>query len=90
MKQPPIKQDWMSRCLDVYNFHAAQLRDEPSWTVSQTADALNRSIGSVSQDLLLASWLRTHERQLKRCNQREALEFVRTRKREMRTQELEL
>lgn len=54
-----------------------------------TAKCLNRSIGSVSQYLMLASWLKTHEKQLKRFkNAKDALEFVRNKKKEMNTQEL--
>jgi len=91
MKQPPIKQHWISKCIDIHNFHVAQIKSEPNWTVEKTAKALCRSVGSVSQDLLLASWLKTHEKQLKRYkNAKDALEFVRGKKKEMKTQELDL
>lgn len=91
MKSPPVKQTWVSRCVDIHNFHVSQVKAVPGWTVEETAKSLCRSVGSVSQDLLLASWLRTHEKQLKRFrNAKDALEFVRARKREMKTQELEI
>lgn len=91
MKSPPVKQHWISKCIDIHNFHVAQIKTEPHWTVEKTAKALCRSVGSVSQDLLLASWLKTHEKQLKRFkNAKDALEFVKGKKKEMRTQELEL
>lgn len=91
MKSPPVKQNWVTKCIDIHNFHVSQIRAEPAWTVEKTAKALCRSIGSVSQDLLLASWLKTHEKQLKRYrNAKDALEFVRGKKREMKSQELEL
>jgi hypothetical protein len=90
MKQPPVKEDWLDRAIAVYNFHIQQLKDESKWTIEKTAKALNRSIGSVSQDLLIASWVRTHEKQLRRLNSmREALVFVRSRKHEMRIMEIE-
>jgi len=91
MKSPPVKQTWVSRCLDIYNFHASQLREEPSWTMDKTAKALHRSIGSVSQDMLLASWLRTHEKQLRRfTSAKDALQFIRSRKKEIRTSDLDI
>jgi len=91
MKAPPVKQHWISKCIDIHNFHVAQIKSEPNWTVEKTAKVLCRSVGSVSQDLLLASWLKTHEKQLKRYkNAKDALEFVRGKKKEMRTQELDL
>ena len=81
----PIKLNWLDRAVEIQKFHINQLRDEPGWTIVKTAKALNRSVGSVSEDLLIASWRKTHEKQLKRFDsQREALAFVRSRKREMR------
>lgn len=90
MKPPPIKQGWIERAVDIHRFHVHQLRDEPNWTIEKTARALNRSIGSVSQDLLIARWLRTHEKQLKRCSSmRDAIAWVRSKSREMRLEDIE-
>lgn len=81
----PVKLNWLDRAIEVHKFHIAQCKSESNWTVQKTADVLNRSIGSVSQDLLLASWSKTHEKQLKRCSSmRDALAFVRLKEREMR------
>ena len=86
---PPIKLDWLDRAIQVHKFHIAQMKEEPSWTIVKTADALNRSIGSVSQDLLLASWSKTHEKPLRKCkSMNEALAFVRSKEREMKLGEL--
>lgn len=79
------KLNWLDKAIQVHKFHILQCKDEPSWTMKATADALNYSIGSVSQYLLLASWVKTHEKQLRRCSSmRDALEFVRDKEREMR------
>lgn len=84
MKPVPIKLNWLDRAIEIHRFHVTQLRDEPGWTIVKTARILNRSVGSVSEDLLIASWLKTHEKQLKRFDSmREALAFVRSKKREM-------
>lgn len=89
-KAIPIKSNWVSRCVEIYNFHVSQLKDESHWTIDKTAKALGRSIGSVSQDLTLASWLKTHEKQLRRFkNAKDALEYVKSKKREMNTTELD-
>lgn len=91
MRQPPIKQHWINKCIDIHNFHVAQIKDESNWTIEKTAKVLSRSVGSVSQCLTIASWLKTHEKQLRRFrSERDALEFIRDRKREMRSRELEL
>jgi len=91
MKQPPIKQHWISKCIDIHNFHVSQIKEESNWTVEKTAKILCRSVGSVSQDLLIASWLKTHEKQLRRFScAKDALEFIRNKKKEMKIQELDL
>lgn len=84
MKNPPIKSTWLERSIEIRRFHIEQCKDEPKWTISKTAEALNRSIGSVSQDLLIASFIKTHEKQLRRCNSmRDALTLVRSIQREL-------
>lgn len=91
MKSPPVKQHWINKCIDIHNFHVQQLKEESNWTLEKTAKALCRSIGSVSHCLTIASWLKTHEKQLRRFrNEKDALEFIKNKKKEMKTQELEL
>jgi hypothetical protein len=88
MNSPPIKYHWLDRAIEVRKFHISQVKEEPYWTIAKTADALNRSIGSVSQDLLIASWIRTHEKQLRRfSSMRDALEFIRNKQREIKLAE---
>ena len=84
MKSPPIKPTWIDRAIDIRVWHVQQCRDDSTWTISKTATALNRSIGSISQDLLIASFLKTHEKQIKRCSSmRDALAYIRGIVREM-------
>lgn len=90
MKAPPFKQNWIDRAIDIYQFHIRQIRDEPDWTIEKTAQALNRSIGSVSQDMLVARWTKTHEKQLRRCGSlRDALAWIREKNREMQLGDIE-
>jgi hypothetical protein len=85
MTHPLAKLNWLDRAIEVNKFHIAQCKEEPKWTIQKTADALNRSFGSVAQDLLLASWSHTHEKQLRRCDSmRDALAFVHLKEREMK------
>jgi hypothetical protein len=90
MKAPPVKSTWVERAIEIHQFHVHQLKSESSWTVEKTAKALNRSIGSVSQDLLIARWLKTHDKQLKRCSSmRDALALIRMKCREMQLEDIE-
>jgi len=85
MKVPPVKKGWIDIAIEIQYFHITQCKDEPDWTIEKTARNLNRSIGSVSQYLLIANWLKTHEKQIRRFKSiNDALEFVRSRQREMR------
>ena len=91
MKAPPVKQHWVDKCIDIYNFHISQLKTESRWTVEQTATVLQRSIGACSQAITIASWLRTHEKVLRRFRtEKDAMKFIKSKKHEMRTQELNL
>lgn len=84
MKAPPIKPTWIERAVEIRSFHIQCCLDDEKWTIAKTAQALNRSIGSISQDLLIASFLKTHEKQLRRCSSlRDALAYVRQIQREM-------
>lgn len=89
--QALAKLDWLDRSILVYNYHVGLIKSEPKWTIEKTAVSLNRSVGSVSQDITVASWTRTHEKQLRRFNSmRDALDYIREKKAEMRSQEIEL
>lgn len=73
----PIKLNFLDRAIQVYNFHVQQNKTESSWTIEKTAKALNRSVGSVCQDIKLANWSRTHDKQLRRCrSMRSALDYI--------------
>lgn len=88
-KSSARKKTWLEKARDTYNWHAAQLKVDPLWKIEDTARELNRSAGGVSEDLLIGSWLKTHEAKLKEFKYaKEALVFIRLKKREMKTMEL--
>ena len=85
------KADWLDRAVQIHNYHVGLCRTEKGWTIEKTAISLNRSVGSVSQDLTIASWSKTHEKQLRRFHSmRDALEYIREKKAEMKDTEIEL
>jgi hypothetical protein len=51
---------WIERVKAVEVYHKNQLRENPKWTLRNTADDLKRSIGRISEDLMLASFMKTH------------------------------
>lgn len=83
------KLGWLDRAVAVYNYHVGLVKTEKKWTIEKTAQTLNRSVGSVSQDITVASWTRTHEKQLRRFHSmRDALDYIKEKKQEMRGEEL--
>lgn len=79
----PKKFHWLDRAIQVYNFHISQCNGDGKWTLSKTAEALNRSLGSVSQDVQLASWSKTHDKQLRRFkSMRMALDYIKSKEKE--------
>lgn len=81
MQSEPIKQTWLERAKDTHNYHISKRRDNQSWKLRDTAKALHRSVGSISEDLLVAKWMRTHRVQLERFEHfKDALEWIRKKK----------
>jgi hypothetical protein len=84
MPHEPIKQDWIEQARDIFRFHRSKLLSNNKWTITLTAKALKRAVGSVGEDIMIARWLRTHENHLLKCDTRtEALEFIREKKKSM-------
>lgn len=92
MKQSPLKKlGWLDRAVQVYNYHVNLCKTERQWTIEKTAKSLFRSVGSVSQDITVAQWTLTHEKKLRQFrSMRDALEYIREKKAEMRVKEIDL
>lgn len=85
-----VRLGWLDRAIQVYNYHANLCKEDKNWTIEKTAEMLNRSVGSVSQDITVAQWVTTHGKQLRRFHSmKDALEYIREKKQEMRGREIE-
>lgn len=60
------QQKWLERAKATYKFHRSRLISNDKWTIAMTAKDLRRGIGPVSEDLLIARWCKTHEKQLEK------------------------
>ena len=77
----PVKQSWLDKAKATRKFHIAKKREDKTWTVGKTAKELKRSIGSISEDLLIADWSRSHGEKIESFDYAyEALEYIRDRK----------
>lgn len=79
-----VKQDWIEKARETFRFHRSKLLLHEDWRLEDTAECLNRSLGSISQDITIARWLRTHEKDIERQRSiKDALEFIREKKKKM-------
>ncbi len=73
-KQPKF----IEKAKETQRFHRGRLIENEKWTISDTAKALGRSIGSICEDMLISKWLKTHETQIEKFDYAyEALKFIR-------------
>lgn len=82
MKTAPRKLEWVERVLLVKAFHVEKLKLDSEWTIDKTCKELNRSKGSVSEDLMLAHWMKIFPT-IQDMTYKEATVWVRKRKREL-------
>lgn len=81
------KQTWIEKAKSTQKFHRQQLQTHDKWTIGETAKVLRRSPGSVSEDLLIARYLKHHSVELEKFSHTyEVLEYIR---KKMREEELE-
>lgn len=86
---PQPKQTWLERAKDTYKFHREKLTSHDNWTITKTSKSLKRSLGSVAEDLLIARWVKTHEKDLERFDYAyEAIAFIRKKEKEIEKEEL--
>ncbi len=75
--KPPVKSSWLEKAEEVFRFHRSKLLAHEKWMVLDTANALERSIGSVSEDLKIARWYRTHKEKIESFEYaKEALKWI--------------
>jgi len=78
------KPTWQERAVSVSKYHAGRCREDPDHTIALTAKELNCSLGHVSENLTLASWMKTHPRVEKFKNPTQALDYIKDKKKELK------
>lgn len=76
--------EWVKRTKATHAFHLSQLKTNPKWTLRDTAKELNRSLGRVSEDLMLASYMKTHPRVETYKSVQDAIAYCRKLKRQQK------
>ena len=78
------KPTWQERAISVARYHDGRCRENANHTIADTAKELNRSIGRISEDLTLSSWMKTNPRVEKFKNPTQALDYIKQKKQELR------
>lgn len=80
----------LERAKETYRFHRHKVLANEKWTIAQTAKSLKRSLGSIAEDLLIARWCKTHEKQLEQFDHTfQVLNFIRQKQKEQDTAEID-
>ncbi len=75
--------DFLVKALNTRAIHIANLKHNDNWTLKQTAKALGRSIGSVSEDLMIARWYKIHPKRIEGFSTAsDCLEWIRDKEKE--------
>lgn len=78
-EQATSKLSWLERAKETYRFHARKKRENKKWLIADTAKSLKRSLGSICEDLKIASWYKTHACRLEKFDYaKDALEWIRS------------
>jgi hypothetical protein len=80
---------YLEKAKATYAFHRSKLVEDASWRVSDSARALRRSIGSISEDLLISRWSRNLPQLEKLNHAYEALRMIRQKQKELDSEEIE-
>ena len=81
---------WIDKAKETQRFHAEMRRENSDWRLQDTAKALKRSLGGVSEDLLIVKWLKTHREEIEAFKYAsKALEFIRELQEEEKIEEID-
>lgn len=81
---------WLERAKETHRFHCQKKKENKKWRIQDTAKFLKRSLGSISEDLLIASWLKTHKSKIEHFDYAyEALAFIREKENDMLLDEVD-
>ncbi len=84
-----LEKQWLARARVTYEFHRIRSLSDSSWTLSDTAKELRRSLGSVSEDIKIAQWLKTHSKKIEEFEYaQDALKWIRKKQKELDLTEL--
>jgi hypothetical protein len=80
----PSKQTCQELAAQIHSFHVHNVKTTRGWSIRDSARALNRSIGSTSEYILLAEYLRAHSELAAIKKYNDAVDWMNKKKKELR------
>jgi hypothetical protein len=81
---------WLDKAIDTYNYHARKIKENRRWTTRDTAKALVRSLGSISEDIKIAKWCRSHRTKLEEFKYaKDAISWIREKEASLEVDEID-
>lgn len=81
---------FIEKAKETYRFHRLCIVSDEGWTKKLTAKKLRRSEGSIIEDIMIASWCRTHEKEIEKFKYaHQALKYIRGLKKKQAIAELD-
>lgn len=81
--------DFLKKAKETHRVHSANCREYKDWNISKTAKALGRSIGSISEDLLIVRWWKVFPVKIEKMRYaKDCLEWIREKANEQELEEI--
>lgn len=82
--------NFLHKAKETYKVHRSKLLSDETWTISQTAKFLHRSMGSVCEDLLICKWYKTNPDDMDKFDYAyEAINWIRVMERKQELDEID-
>jgi hypothetical protein len=79
---------WQERAKATYECHLRFKKSNTRWTIRDTAHFLDRSYGSVNDDINIMNWSRSHPKVLDSDSIQNAINLIKKKKKEMWEREM--
>jgi hypothetical protein len=82
--------EWLERAKETHKYHSRKKKENKKWRLQDTAKELNRSLGSICEDILISKWYKTHPHLIEKCSYaKDALEVIREKEADLAVDDVE-
>jgi hypothetical protein len=85
MDNIPKQLTWQEKVIQVADFHKEKVKKNGTHGIIATGRMLNRAYGAVQEDIMIMDWYRTYPKLLDFDTRQEAVNWIRAKKKEIRS-----